>query len=325
MTASLPQPVQDVFASFITTEYTTVDADGRPIAWPVTPYYKHGAPSIDVTTGLGYPKKANDARKNPKVALLFSDPTGSSLQRPPTVLVQGIATVDDRDLAANRERYASESAAKLPGAQKLNPPQSLRRFFGWYFDRIYVHVRPERIYVWPAGDGDAEPELYDSHIEETRSGHNEEPEVGHADPIGGMIDWDSRLDELGARYEHAVLSCVAPDGFPFAVRVSVAPDPAARRIEIASAPMGVPLEPGPACLTAHDHAPDFSWQRNFQLRGDLVAAGDGWALIPHRLVGGFEMPPGSALSRYRLNAQKVMRFRRIAKRELAKRATRPDH
>ena len=325
MTASLPQPVQDVFANFITTEYTTIDADGRPIAWPVTPYYERGGPCIDITTGLGYPKKANDARENPKVALLFSDPNGSGLERPPTVLVQGIAAVDDDDLAANRERYGRESAVKLPGAQKLNPPQSLRRFFGWYYDRIYVHVRPERIYVWPGGDGNAEPELYGSHVEETRSGHNEEPEIGHADPVGGMIDWDSRLDELGARYRQAVLSCVAPDGFPFAVRVSVTPNPGTRRIQIDSAPTGVPLEPGPACLTAHDHAPDFSWQRNFQLRGDLVAAGDGWALIPHRLVGGFEMPPGSALSRYRLNAQKVMRFRRIAKRELAKRATRPDH
>src|SRR5216684_3894229 len=78
MTASLPQPVQDVFAKFITTEYTTIDAAGRPIAWPVTPYYERGGPCIDITTGLGYPKKANDARENPKVALLFSDPTGSN-------------------------------------------------------------------------------------------------------------------------------------------------------------------------------------------------------------------------------------------------------
>jgi hypothetical protein len=319
MTGSLPQPVQDVFANFITTEYTTIDASGRPIAWPVTPYYTRGGPCIDVTTGLGYPKKANDARNNPKVALLFSDATGSGLEQPPMVLVQGTAAVDDGDLAANRERYVREAAIKLPGAEKLSPPRSLRRFFGWYYDRIYVHVRPERIYVWPAGDIGAEPELYDSHVEETRSGHNEEPEVGHADPAGGMIEWDSRLDELASRYEDAVLSGVAPDGFPFAVRVPVATDPRGRRIVISAAPLGVPLEPGPACLTAHDHAPDFSWQRNFQLRGDLVPGDDGWALIPHRLVGGFEMPPGSALSRYRLNAQKVIRFRRIAKRELAKR------
>ena len=84
-------------------------------------------------------------------------------------------------------------------------------------------------------------------------------------------------------------------------------------------PVGAPLQPGLACITAHDHAPDFAWQRNFQVRGDLVEDEAGWALVPHKLVGGFELPPGSALSRYRLNARKMVRFRKIAKREQAKR------
>src|ERR671932_2783589 len=119
MTASLPAEVQKVFDRFITTEYTTIDRKGQPIAWPVTPYYSPGDPCIDVTTGLGYPKKAEDARANPKVALLFSDPTGSGLENPPQVLVQGTADVDDRDLDANRERYGRESLEKLPGTAKM--------------------------------------------------------------------------------------------------------------------------------------------------------------------------------------------------------------
>src|SRR5436190_24130634 len=104
MTATLPTEVQQVFDRFITTEYTTVDASGQPITWPVTPYYRLGDPQIDITTGLGYPKKAEDARNNPRVSLLFSDPTGSGIERPPAVLVQGSAAVDDADLEANRER-----------------------------------------------------------------------------------------------------------------------------------------------------------------------------------------------------------------------------
>src|SRR6478672_3530375 len=100
MTASLPSDVQAVFDRFITTELTTVDRAGQPITWPVTPYYRVGGPCIDVTTGLGYPKKADDARANPMVSLLFSDPTGSGLDDPPMVLVQGSAEVDDRDLDA---------------------------------------------------------------------------------------------------------------------------------------------------------------------------------------------------------------------------------
>jgi hypothetical protein len=87
-------------------------------------------------------------------------------------------------------------------------------------------------------------------------------------------------------------------------------------------PLGVPFHPGVACLTAHDHAPDFKWQRNFQVRGDLVADESGWWLVPHRLVGGFELPAGSRLRQYGLNARKMVRFRRIAKRQLAQRAER---
>jgi hypothetical protein len=104
MTATLPPEVQAVFARFITSEFTTVDPRGQPITWPVTPYYRPGGPCIDVTTGLGYPKKADDARANSRVALLFSDPTGSGIAEAPQVLVQGTADVDDRDLDANRER-----------------------------------------------------------------------------------------------------------------------------------------------------------------------------------------------------------------------------
>ena len=92
MTATLPTDVQQVFQRFVTTEFTTVDSRGQPITWPLTPYYRPGDPCIDVTTGLGYPKKAKDARANPKVAMLFSDPTGSGLDHPPQVLVQGSAT-----------------------------------------------------------------------------------------------------------------------------------------------------------------------------------------------------------------------------------------
>src|SRR5256885_17217079 len=121
MTASLPDEVQAVFDRFITTELTTLNRVGQPITWPVTPYYSPGAPCISVTTGLGLPKKANDARANPLVALLFSDPTGCELDDPPMVLVQGTTGRDDRVLDANRERYTRESTQKLSVTAKLQP------------------------------------------------------------------------------------------------------------------------------------------------------------------------------------------------------------
>ena len=318
MTGSLPADVQAVFERFITTELTTVQRRGQPVTWPVTPYYKPGEPCVDVTTGLGYPKKADDARGNPLVSLLFSDPTGSGLTDPPMVLVQGSAEVDDRDLSANRDRYARESVLKLPAVKKLLPPSWLRGAFDWYFTRIYIHVRPERVYVWRRGEVSSEPELYGAHMEEVRSGHSEEPERFHAAPAGGASSWHPRLRDLGSRHPTAVLSIVSPDGFPFSVRVPVALDPAERWVRIEGEPVGIPLQSGLACLTAHEHAPDFTWQQNFQVRGDLVRTDEGWALVPRRLVGGFELPQ-SRVATLRANLAKARRFRRIAKRELTMR------
>lgn len=320
MTSTLPSELQDVFERFITTEYVTIDASGQPIAWPVTPYYHHGEGCIDVTTGLGYPKKARDAEANPSVALLFSDPTGSGLSDPPMVLVQGTAQVDAADLKANAARYRKESAQKLPKAAESMPPSVFDRFMTWYTARLYVHVRPERVFVWPRGDVAAEPTLFDAHLEEVRSGHNEEPEEGHADPVGGRSTWDDRMEQLGSLYPTAVLAVVGPEGMPFAVRLPVSIDRERRRIRFEDVPVGVPLEPGLACVTAHDHAPDFTWQRNFQVRGDLVEEDGCWCLDPHKLVGGMELPPGGIVTRMKANAGKIRRYQKIAKRELAQRS-----
>ena len=319
MTASLPEDVQEVFERFMTTEYTTIDRRGQPITWPVTPYYRAGAEAIDVTTGLGYPKKARDAERDPKVALLFSDPTGSGLERPPAVLVQGSADVDDRDLDANRRRYVRESVEKIAAFGGRRPPERLQRALGWYFTRIYVHVRPERVLTWPRGDFSGEPQLYDARMEEVRSGHDEEPESLPDEPSGREAAWDERIDELGGLYQTAVVSQVAPDGFPVSARVDVRVDRDRRRVAIASEPVGVPLRPGLCCLVAHDHDPGIRWQRNFQIRGDLVAEDGGFTVLPHHLVGGFEIP-SNRVTALRQNLPKAMRFRRRAKQELARRA-----
>lgn len=318
MTAALPQDIQQVFDRFITTEYTTIDGRGQPITWPVTPYYRPGDATIDVTTGLGYPKKASDARRNPHVSLLFSDPTGCGIDDPPMVLVQGTAQIDDRDLEANRERYERESVEKLPAIKDKLPPKPARRIFNWYFTRIYVKVRPERVWIWRGG-AEAEPELLDAHMEEVRSSH-EEPAAEHTEPSRSEPDWDKRIEEMGSRYRTAVVSLVGPDGFPFAARVPVTVDHDARRIRLDETPNGAPMQPGLACVAVHEHAPDFTWQRNFQVRGDLVEEDDGWAVVPCKLVGGFEVPEGGFVAQLRENFAKWRRFRRIAKDELAKRS-----
>lgn len=313
MTNSLPDDVQKVFDRFITTEYVTIDGRGQPIAWPVTPYPhdEDGGVCLDVTTGLGYPKKARDAQRNPKVALLFSEPHGSGLHQPPFVLVQGTARVEEDDLAANRERYRREGKVKLPKANEKLPPPSMDRFMSWYVDRLYVHVVPQRVVVWPGGDIAAEPEVV---LDELGAGDAPPPPA----PAEGAGVWEPRIGQLGTQYPTAVLAVVGPGGFPFACRVPVHADRAAGLVRIDALPAGMPMAAGRACLTAHVHGPEFEYQRNFQVRGDLLEADGGWAVRPRKLVGGFEIPE-SQVAVLRENFRKVMRYRKVAKAELRKR------
>jgi hypothetical protein len=312
MPSTLPPELAHAAERYLTCEFVTIDEAGRPIVWPVTPYFRADEGCIDITTGVGYPKKADDAARNPHVAVLFSDPTGSGVEPAPMVLVQGTARVDDTDPVGNRERYEREMAAKLPALHALAPTGPLKRWFSWYYDRIYLHVLPERVYVWPDGDPEGEPTLYDARIEEVRSGHNEEPEEGHAPPEGGMDVWDPRLDRLGRDDVTAVLAIVGPDGFPFAVRVPVRADEAGRVVHIGSDPVAAPVEAGPACLCAHSHADDLTWQRSYQVRGDLIEQDGRLVLHPHRVVAGLQLP-SSQFERYRVNVRKILRFRRTAR------------
>jgi hypothetical protein len=74
---SRPIELEPVFERATTVEYSSLTATGVPITVPVTPYLSEGGATIDVSTGVTYPAKAERARRNPKVALLFADSLGS--------------------------------------------------------------------------------------------------------------------------------------------------------------------------------------------------------------------------------------------------------
>jgi hypothetical protein len=271
------------------------------------PFHTRG--SLAVTTALGMPRKADDVRRDPRVALLFSDATGSGIDRPSMVLVQGTATVDDGDLEANRRRYREDTAAKPTGPRAA--PSGDR--FDWYFTRIYIHVEPERVCVWRDGDCAAPPEVY---------GQLAERPAPHPLSHGGLPAPDRRVAQIGGRNETAVLSTIGPRGYPQSVRVPMTADRRGESIAIDIDPAGIALEPGHACVTAHDHDPELRWTRNFQVRGRLMQGSGGWLVLPHRVVEGFELPPTGSFARAVKNIRKIRRFRKTAKRERARRAPR---
>jgi hypothetical protein len=91
----LPSDVHAVLAGFVTCEVATLGRDGTPLAWPAVPLLLPERGQVLLTTTIGFPAKAANLRRDPRVSLLYSNPTGSGLESPPSVLVQGTATVSD--------------------------------------------------------------------------------------------------------------------------------------------------------------------------------------------------------------------------------------
>ncbi len=320
MTATLPQEVRDAFERFITCEYTTVDARQQPIVWPVTPFYSSGAPTLDTTTGLGYPKKANDARRNPQVAFLFSDPTGSGIQSGIQVLVQGMAEVDDRDLEANLERYEREAVVKLPRGRSVLLPRIVRGMFGWYVNRIYIKVRPERVFVWPDGDLAKQPECHGTHIEEVRSGHSRGAARGRA-------SHPRAVPSPGTRGSSSSVAATRPRCSPGWHRTA-SRSPRASRSASTPTRAGSPSEPSlRACRWPRDAPaspptptiPTSAGGRTSRSGATWFGAGRGWALVPHKLVGGLELPEQGDPGPLPGHPGQVDPLQRTARRELRKR------
>ena len=149
----LPPEVDAVLATFRTCELSTLARDGTPITWPVSALWEPRPGHFLRTTCVGRAQKAVNIRRNPRVALLFSDPTGSGLRTPPTVLVQGDATApDELRVVDGLEDYWRMIFARqrLPAYLSITNPL-LRRGMDWYYMRIAIHVAPRRILWWPAG------------------------------------------------------------------------------------------------------------------------------------------------------------------------------
>lgn len=137
-----------------TCEFTTL-CKGSPQTWPVSSLLL-GDGRFLITTGIGLPQKALNVRRDPKVSLLFSDPTGSGINQPGAVLIQGDATCQDRILAdissdPDLAALAATVTARQPASFFMTSPLG-RRLFPYYWIRILIHVTPRRAYVWPTRD-----------------------------------------------------------------------------------------------------------------------------------------------------------------------------
>jgi hypothetical protein len=286
--AGWPNTVLALFERAITCEYATLTKHQTPITYPVTPYIGDDGRTLDVSTGLTYPAKAERARRNPKVALLYSDPVGSGLANPPVVLVLGLATVQDANLQQNTDRYLRLSMVKVPSAYKGMPPFMLRRM-PWYFGRIWIQVTPLRILWWPAGETESQPQIWQAPTG-TAAPPSDPAPSGKALGVWkeGPTDWRSGAEYAVQNLGDPILTIVTADGFPLPFRVRNATlVPGGIRIHV---PSGRPAPAtGPACLTFHTHPELFTGQQNLVFVGQVQQEADGCIFSVERQLGDWSL------------------------------------
>ena len=169
---ALPGPVLDVFKHFYTAEMTSLARDGTPITWPVLPIFWERRGVFVTFTSIGLPQKAFNLRRNPKTALLFSESTGSDLENPPIVLVQGCALAEDRLIVSGEDSDPELLEALVNQAQKMierQPAMPLymsnpvtRYLMDWYFMRLMIVIEPRTITWWEGGSYDHPPQRWEA-------------------------------------------------------------------------------------------------------------------------------------------------------------------
>lgn len=159
---TLPPDVEAVFKTFWTCEFTTLAKDGTPVTWPILPIYQPGLRSFVFLTSIGTPQKVFNIRRNRRVSLFYSDPTGSDLVDPPAVLVQGDAQVGDQ-IITSREQIDEQLSLDMQeqGRRLLKHQPAITMYtnnrltqyvMDWYFMRLLITITPRRILWWEHGD-----------------------------------------------------------------------------------------------------------------------------------------------------------------------------
>jgi hypothetical protein len=297
----IPAEVAKVFEKFVVAEYAYFTPGGEPLCWPVKHYWYPQRGVLAVSTGLAYPNKCTYPKKNPKVALLFSDPTGSHILGAPAVLVQGDATVLDEDMQKNLDRYVRELRERFWSARIGLNPVSVR-FLDFYLPRLWVEITPRRI-VSTYKDGTVKT-------------------IGTLpDPLQAMPNnfgkATSALDEKEAGalkravegFREAIVTVQGLGGYPEMTRTPVAMSDSGL-VALTASPGA-----GPAALTFHKHTLGSTRFKAYMARGAIAGPEGAPLFAPKKLVGFF----GNGFIFPFSTLPYVREMRRRLKKELARR------
>ncbi|MFF3849393.1 pyridoxamine 5'-phosphate oxidase family protein [Streptomyces sp. NPDC002328] len=265
----------DVLDAYLTCEFVTLGRDGTPLAWPAAVRRQEDG-TLLLTTSLAFAQKALNVRRDERVALLFSDPTGSGHEHAPQIFVGGRAVCPDVVMTGpeGAEDYWRTLFERQPHSRAyLSAP--MRRLMHWYYLRLLITVTPEQVVVrGPLTELVASPRSPAGSADGT--GPHDAP--AHGTPLDGVAL--PGVEQL-ARYPSAVLAARDASGAPVLARTR--PVPTADGFAL-TVPADCPVTEGSASLLVHEHDERLNRMRNALVRGQLRRTDDGWLLLPASVV-----------------------------------------
>jgi hypothetical protein len=285
---SWPDHVDEIFGGDLTAALGYVTPAGGAVVMAVAPIGMRDRErgTVSFTTSLGFAKKLERIRAEPRVALAYHARDHGFSSRPEYVLVQGRAeAIESPDPAQRREVQTHAERLLGPGRKGRFWDRWLREY---YEVRIPVRVHAERITVWGDRRCTGEPELHGRPAPTEAPASQRPPKKG----TGPRLDVARAVRRL-RKTPHLLLGYLDADGCPTVVPVQMrAADE--RGLELAAAPGLIPPGARRAGLLGHGYRPQLIGLTARQHTGWLEAGDDVGLYAPHTATG-FVAPPNKTL------------------------------
>ncbi|WP_330254365.1 hypothetical protein OG874_07380 [Nocardia sp. NBC_00565] len=288
MAVTWPDEVDDVLRGDLTAGLAYLTPAGGAVVTAVSPIglRDREAGTVGFTTSLGFGRKLERIKREPKVALAYharehglGDPGNQRF-----VLVQGTATFDAAPDQETLDRIGEQSTPYL------GPPRRGRFWDRWlsayYTDRVLVTVAVTRIIAWPDLDATGPPEVFGAPLPDAADSQKP-PAKG----TGPRIDCDKAAIRA-ANLPHHLLAYRQSDGYPAVVPVQVV-DSSSAGVHL-TVPPGVAQGGRRAGILAHSYRPHLVGLQCRQHTG-WIEITDSTAIFAPHTESGFLAPPNKTL------------------------------
>jgi hypothetical protein len=281
--------VDDIIGGDLTAALAYVTPAGWAVVTAVAPIgmRDHQAGTVTFTTSLGFGKKLERIKRDPRVALAYHSRQHGFSKRPGFVLVQGRAVPipdPDPDLLEDVIGVQAERFMGAPKRGRLFWDRWLREY---YKDRVPVTIEVERVVAWPGEQASGQPTVWGTPLP------GDPPEqVRPAKGTGPRVNAE-RAERRLRGLHYRLLALTGADGFPDVAPVDVTGS-AREGIQLASRRR---LPPGGrrAGLLGHSYRSRLIGLESRTHTGWLTVPEQGDALYAPHTYTGFRAPSNKTL------------------------------